>query len=143
MASGDPAAELERSRAQVEELTAERREVDWLTGACLMLRRRAAERAGLMDESYFLYFDDVDLCAALRARGGRILFLPEAEIVHLRGRTVARRPAATAAHYRHSQLHFYRKHHPLWYPLIWLMLLVRGQLPRRRRGPARDTLPQP
>ena len=135
--AGDP-----RAVRRVEELTARRREVDWLTGACLMLRRQAAESAGLMDDGYFLYFDDVDLCAALRAGGGRVLFLPEAEIVHLRGRTVGRRPAATAVHYRRSQLHFYRKHHPLWYPLIWLMLLARRQLPPRRREPARDTLPE-
>ena len=130
--SGQPEA-----ARRVEALHSDRREVDWLTGACLMLRRQATVAAGLMDESYFLYFDDVDLCAALRAAGGRILFLPEAEIVHLRGRTVSRRPRATADHYRRSQLHFYRKHHPLWRPLLWLLLLLTGRLPRRA---ARDTL---
>lgn len=118
-----------RARRRVERLTGTAREVDWLTGACLMLRRRAAVAAGLMDESYFLYFDDVDLCAALRARGGRILFRPEAEIVHLRGRTAGRRPRETARRYRASQLHFYRKHHPLWYPALWLLLKLRGELP--------------
>ena len=121
---GDPAA----SR-RVEGLMGRRREVDWLTGACLLIRRQAAVAAGLMDERYFLYFDDVDLCATLRTGGGRILFLPEAEIVHLRGHATARRPEATAHHYRASQLHFYRKHHPHWYPLLWLMLRLRGQLP--------------
>jgi GT2 family glycosyltransferase len=114
---------------RIEELTRRRREVDWLTGACLMLQRRAAVAAGLMDEGYFLYFDDVDLCAALRAAGGRVLFLPEAGIVHLRGRTTGRRPEATARHYRASQLRFYRKHHPFWYPLLWLLMRLRGQLP--------------
>ena len=117
------------ARRRVERLTGSRREVDWLTGACLLVRRQAAVAAGLMDEAYFLYFDDVDLCAQLRAGGGRVLFLPEAEIVHLRGRTVARRPRETARRYRASQLHFYRKHHPLWYPLLWLLLRLRGQLP--------------
>ena len=114
---------------RVEHLTGRRREVGWLTGACLLLRRPAAVAAGLMDEAYFLYFDDVDLCAALHAEGGSILFLPEAEITHLRGRTVGRDPRATARHYRASQLHFYRKHHPAWYPLLWLMLRLRGQIP--------------
>ena len=126
-----------RARQRVERLTGSRREVDWLTGACLMLRRRPTVAAGLMDEHYFLYFDDVDLCAALRARGGRILFLPEAEIVHLRGRTTGRRPRATGRHYRASQLHFYRKHHPAWLPLLWLLLRLRGQLP-----PAAITSPE-
>ncbi len=121
---GDPAA-----ARRVERLTSGRREVDWITGACLLVRRQAAVAAGLMDERYFLYFDDVDLCATLRTAGGRVLFLPEAEIVHLRGRTVARRPEATARRYRASQLHFYRKHHPHWYPLLWLTLWLRGRLP--------------
>jgi len=121
-----------RATRRVEELMSRRRDVGWLTGACLMLRRQATVAAGLMDETYFLYFDDVDLCAALRAGGGRILFLPDAEIVHLRGRTVGRRPAVTARRYRASQLHFYRKYHPFWYPLLWLMLLLRGRLPSRR-----------
>ena len=121
-----------RATQRVEQLTSRRRDVGWLTGACLMVRRQAAIAAGLMDETYFLYFDDVDLCAGLRAGGGRILFRPDAQIVHLRGRTVGRRPAATARRYRASQLHFYRKHHPLWYPLLWLMLLLRGRLPSRR-----------
>ena len=118
-----------RARRRVERLTSRRREVDWMTGACLLLERRATMAAGLMDEAYFLYFDDVDLCATLRAGGGRALFLPRAEIVHLRGRTVSRRPDETARHYRASQLHFYRKHRPIWYPLVWLMLKLRGQLP--------------
>ncbi len=114
---------------RVTDLTSLRREVGWLTGACLMVRRQAAVAAGLMDESYFLYFDDVDLCAALRAGGGRILFLPDAEIVHLRGRTVRRQPQAAGHRYRASQLHFYRKHHPAWYPLLRLMLRLRGRMP--------------
>ena len=117
------------ARRRVERLTGRRREVDWLTGACLLLRRRATAAVGLMDEAYFLYFDDVDLCAALRAAGGRVLFLPAAEIVHLRGRTVGRRPSLTAQRYRASQLHFYRKHHPLWHPVLRLLLRLRGQLP--------------
>ncbi len=118
-----------RAGRRVDSLMGRRREVDWLTGACLMARRQAVVAAGLMDQSYFLYFDDVDLCAALRAGGGRVLFLPAAEIVHLRGRTVSRQPQATARRYRASQLHFYRKHHRLWYPLLRLALRLRGQLP--------------
>jgi GT2 family glycosyltransferase len=121
---GDP-----RATRRVERLMSRPRDVGWLTGACLLLRRQPAVAAGLMDERYFLYFDDVDLCAALRAGGGRILFLPSAEIVHLRGRTVERRPQATARLYRTSHLCFYRKHHPFWYPLLWLFLFLRRQLP--------------
>ena len=47
--------------------------VDWVSGACLLVRRADAELAGLLDERYFLYTEDVDFCAAVRARGRRIL----------------------------------------------------------------------
>ena len=60
-----------------------------------------------------MYTEDVDFCAAIRARGRRILFTPAVEVVHLRGRSAAAAPAATRAAYRRSHLAFYEKHHPL------------------------------
>jgi N-acetylglucosaminyl-diphospho-decaprenol L-rhamnosyltransferase len=93
------------------------------------VRREAAEAVGLLDERYFVYAEDVDFCAAIRARGGRVLFTPVAEVVHLRGRSAASAPAATARAYRRSQLAFYRKHHPRWAPLLRLYLRLRGQAP--------------
>ena len=54
-------------------------------------------RAGLLDERYFMYREDVDFCAALRARGRRILFAPGVVVVHLRGRSRRTAPAADAA----------------------------------------------
>lgn len=114
----------------VERAASLEREVDWVSGACLLVRRDAAERAGLLDERFFLYTEDVDFCAAIRANGGRILFTPESEIVHLRGRSRATAPAAMNAAYRRSHLAFYEKHHPAWAPLLRLYLRVKGQLPR-------------
>ena len=104
--------------------------VDWVSGACLLVRRAAAERAGLLDERYFLYTEDVDFCAAIRAQGRRILFTPAAEVVHLRGRSRATAPAAMNAAYRRSQLAFYEKHHPAWAPVLRAYLRLKGQLPR-------------
>ncbi|MEQ1758978.1 MAG: glycosyltransferase family 2 protein [Vicinamibacterales bacterium] len=103
-------------------------EPDWVSGACLCVRRADAESVGLLDERYFLYAEDVDFCAALRARGRRIFFEPAAEVVHARGQS--RRSAASASEraYRASQLAFYAKHHPGWEPLLRLYLRVRGQL---------------
>jgi GT2 family glycosyltransferase len=105
-------------------------DVDWVSGACLLVRRSAAESAGLLDERYFLYTEDVDFCAAIRAQGHRVLFTPAAEVVHLRGRSRATAPAASAAAYRNSQLAFYEKHHPGWAPALRLYLRLKGQLPR-------------
>lgn len=114
----------------VERATRRERYVDWVSGACLLVRRSAAEEAGLLDERYFLYTEDVDFCAAIRARGHRILFTPVAEVVHLRGQSRATAPAASGAAYRRSQLAFYEKHHPRWAPALRLYLRLKGQLPR-------------
>ena len=62
-------------------------EPEWVSGACLLARRADLEAVGLLDERYFLYTEDVDLCASIRARGRRIRFTPAAEVVHLRGRS--------------------------------------------------------
>ena len=75
--------------AQVDAMTRVAREVDWVSGACLLVRRVDAEAVGLMDERYFMYAEDVDFCAAVRARGRRVLFVPSAEIIHLRGQSRA------------------------------------------------------
>ena len=111
-------------------LTSQTRQVDWVTAACMLVRRRDAEAAGLLDERYFMYCEDVDFCAAVRANGGNVYFTPVAHLVHLRGRSGRANPTATAASYRRSQLAFYRKHHPGWAPILKLYLALRGQLPR-------------
>lgn len=116
-----------RWRARIEHELTQARYVDWVSGACLLVRRTAAERVGLLDERYFMYCEDVDFCAALRAAGYRVLFAPQAAIAHVRGRSRATAPAATSARYRASQLAFYRKHHPRWAPLLRLYLAIVGR----------------
>jgi GT2 family glycosyltransferase len=132
-----PLAELRQKRlvrhASAETLTlmtSKTRQVDWVTAACMLVRRRDAEAAGLLDERYFMYCEDVDFCAAVRANGGKVYFTPLAQVVHLRGRSWRSNPKATADSYRRSQLAFYRKHHPLWAPLLKAYLGLRGKLPR-------------
>ena len=111
----------------VEKLAARSREVDWVSGACLLARRSDAEAAGLMDERYFMYTEDVDFCAAIRRQGRRILFNPAAVVVHLRGRSVASAARATEVAYRRSQVAFYEKHHPGWAPVLRAYLKLRGR----------------
>jgi GT2 family glycosyltransferase len=111
----------------VELLTRHRQYPDWVSGACLLARRADAEGVGLLDERYFMYTEDVDFCAAIRARGRRVLFTPDVEVVHLRGRSAASASAATRDAYRRSRLAFYEKHHPGWTPLLKLYLRLRGR----------------
>ncbi|HTM25385.1 MAG TPA: glycosyltransferase family 2 protein [Vicinamibacterales bacterium] len=117
-----------RTRAWIEAETAREQFVDWVSGACLLVRRADAEEAGLLDERFFLYTEDVDFCHAIRALGRRVLFTPVARIVHLRGRSRASQPAASRAAYRRSHVAFYEKHHPRWAPLLKLYLKLKGDL---------------
>lgn len=113
----------------VERVTRQPHAVDWVSGACMLVRRRDAEAVGLLDERFFMYAEDVDFCAAIRAQGRTVWFIPAAEVVHLRGRSASSRRRATEAAYRRSQLAFYAKHHPRLLPFLRAYLKVRGRLP--------------
>jgi GT2 family glycosyltransferase len=112
-------------RHRIEAGMARQQFVDWVSGACLLVRRTAAEQAGLLDERYFMYCEDVDFCAALRAAGHHILYTPDVTVTHLRGRSRASAAAVTSRRYRDSQLAFYRKHHPRWARLLRWYLAAR------------------
>jgi GT2 family glycosyltransferase len=111
--------------ATVDRMTRQEQIVDWVSGACLLVRRAAADRAGLFDERFFLYTEDVDFCAAVRGTGGKILFWPAVEIVHLRGRSGTSAPEETYQAYVNSRLAFYEKHHPAWAPVLRLLIRLR------------------
>ena len=115
------------ARWYVQRLLADEREVDWVSGACLLVRRDAAVAAGLLDERYFMYEEDVDFCAALRATGGRIRYVPAVEVQHLRGRSIRRAHTHGATHYDRSHLAFYEKHLPRWSPWLRTWLRLRGR----------------
>jgi hypothetical protein len=118
-------------RRRVERSLATPQEVDWVSGACLLVWRADAEAAGLLDERFFLYTEDVDFCASVRRRGRRVRFVPSVEVRHLRGRSRRASPSAASAAYRRSHLAFYAKHHPHWHRLLRTYLRLKGQ---RREG---------
>ena len=61
--------------------------IEWISFACVALRRETFEQVGPMDEGFFLYFEDVDYCRRVRAAGWKIAYAPESHVVHLRGGT--------------------------------------------------------
>jgi GT2 family glycosyltransferase len=115
------------ARRYIDRLVSRERTVDWVSGAALLVERDRALAAGLLDERYFLYEEDVDFCAAIRAGGGRVVFTPHAEIVHRRGRSVARATPGSHALYDRAHLAFYEKHAPRWAPWLRGWLTVRGR----------------
>jgi GT2 family glycosyltransferase len=86
------------------------RAVGWLSGACLLARRAAVETAGLFDEGFFLYFEDIDLCRRITDKGFKLVFYPAVRISHVGGAATSARRWQSRLEYRRSQLRFYRKH---------------------------------
>ena len=60
-------------------------EVDFVVGACLMARKEAIDKVGLMDENLFFYNDDLDWCMSIRKAGYKVYYLPQAEVMHYGG----------------------------------------------------------
>ena len=98
----------------------------WVSGACLAALRADLERVGLFDERYSLYLEDVDLCTEVRKRGRKVIFVPQAEVVHLRGRSAAGNPDTERLR-RQSHVAYYEKHLPRWVGLLRLYLRATGK----------------
>lgn len=123
----------------------ETREVGWVSGCCLLVRRADFPEGRVFDEEIFLYFEDSELCARLRRAGRKVFFHPAARIVHHGGASVRSLPVRVAVEYRRSQLHVYRKHLPGWQVLalkLYLRLKFRWQLLTSRDEDERDAAKQ-
>jgi N-acetylglucosaminyl-diphospho-decaprenol L-rhamnosyltransferase len=123
--------------AKAERRHAREHEPAWVSGACLMVRRRSLVAVDGFDEGFFLYEEDADLCRRLRAHGARVLFTPAAEIRHRRGVSMAREPERARLAYHASHLRYYRKHEALWAQwLLRLAIALRGLATLVRGGAA-------
>lgn len=61
------------------------RQVDWISGCCMLIRREVFDRVGLLDEGFFMFSEDVDFCFRAKKAGWNVLYFPEAEVVHYIG----------------------------------------------------------
>jgi GT2 family glycosyltransferase len=100
------------------------REVDWISGACIMTRRKALEDVGMMDENYFMYFEEIDLCNRVRKKGWNICYTPDAKMIHHGGKSSDINFDMIMVEYRRSQLYFYKKHYGTLYMNILKMYLI-------------------
>jgi len=98
-----------RQGRTVAERPHEARDVAWLSGCCLLVRRGAWDAVGGFDPGYFLYYEDADLCRRLRAWGGRICFLPRAVVCHARGAVTGSLGHRLAWYRRQGQVRYYRR----------------------------------
>lgn len=107
------------------------REVDWVSGACLLMRREAFERVNGFDEGYFLYWEDADLCRRIRATGGTVRYRPGVSVSHVVGQSSRTAKSLATRAFHDSAYRYYRTHiasSPL-NPLRWAAwTLLRARL---------------
>jgi GT2 family glycosyltransferase len=85
-------------------------DVDWVVGAAMVVRREAFEQAGLLDERFFMYSEEVDLCRRIRAAGWRVVYVPDAVVVHHEGRSSEQNLVQRNLDFHESRFRYYRKH---------------------------------
>jgi N-acetylglucosaminyl-diphospho-decaprenol L-rhamnosyltransferase len=97
-------------RYKMEELDAsEPTEVDWVSGACFLARRRALCELGGFDEAYFMYAEDIDLCWRVRQAGWGVTYVPKAVVTHLRGLSTSQHPYSMLVAHHRSAYRFARR----------------------------------
>jgi len=95
-------------------------EVDSVIGACMMVRRDALDRVGLLDEDYFLFLEETDWCYRMKKAGWKIYHAPQAEVYHFQGKSAETEKKKAKVEYYRSRYHFFKKNRGR---LQWLILL--------------------
>ncbi len=105
-------------------------EIDAGTAAAMCFRRDALAAIGFFDEDFFMYGEDLDLCYRLKARGGRIYYVPQAVVLHYKGESSRQQPRAMLREFHRAMWLFYRKHYARGWgaaliPAVWLGIRLR------------------
>lgn len=87
------------------------REVDAVLGACLMARREVLDQVGLLDEQFFMYSEEIDLCGRVRQAGWRVHWLPKAAIIHFGGQSTRQVASNMFIQLYRSKVIYFRKNH--------------------------------
>jgi N-acetylglucosaminyl-diphospho-decaprenol L-rhamnosyltransferase len=114
--------------------------VPWVMGAALAIRRTAFEVVGGFDTSFFMYFEEVDLCYRLAAAGWQVHFAPVATVVHVGAGSTRRRRSDMAVQALASRMRFYRRHYAAPKVLALVILIDAIVLVRCLLGPTRIRL---
>lgn len=112
------------------------REVDWVTGAFMMIRKEVVDDIGWLDEGYFMYTEDTDFCFRAKEKGWRVVYNPKWSITHFGGKS-STREFPILSEFKGVKI-FYKKHYPKWqYPILrfflklgslWRILLINPKI---------------
>ncbi len=102
-------------------------ETQWVSGACVAVRREIIQQVGLLDERFQLYFEDNDWCLRIRQAGWKVIYDPRFTVTHLGGQSQPQRQVANQLYYQ-SMIRFYAKHYGAFNTLLLRLALAPYQL---------------
>ena len=101
-------------------------EVEAISGSCMLVNHAAMKDVGLLDEGYFLHCEDLDWCMRFRQRGWKIMFVPDAHVIHHKGACSKTRPIFVEWHKHKGMMRFYGKFFRHQYPGILMWIVTAG-----------------
>jgi GT2 family glycosyltransferase len=112
------------------------RTVESLEGSCILLRREVLDRVGLLDETFFMYSEEIDLCRRVNEAGWRLVWAPASEIVHFGGAATRKVALKMFVQLYRAKTQYFRKHGGRWSALAYKAILFGVSLPRILAGAA-------
>jgi len=119
------------------------RQVDVLQGACLILRREVLDQVGLLDEDYFVYSEEVDLCYRLKKAGWQLYWVPGAKVVHYGGQSTNQVAEEMFLQLYRGKILFFRKHYGRLSANLYKFVLLLATLTRLALTPLARLEKQP
>jgi GT2 family glycosyltransferase len=95
-------------------------EVPWTAAVCMMIRREVLQRIGLFDETFFLYFEETDLCRRARAAGYKVYYVRDSDVSHIGSVSTGMKQLdkPMPAYWFEARKHYFRKHHGAGYAVL-------------------------
>jgi GT2 family glycosyltransferase len=106
------------------------RQVDVIQGASLLVRRKAFDRIGVLDETYFIYTEEVDLCYRLQKDGWQLHWVPQSKVIHYGGQSTKQIAENMFLRLYESKVLFMRKHYGWWGSSVYKMILFAATVAR-------------
>jgi len=105
-------------------------ETDFVTGCAIFIKRKVFETIGLLDEKYFLYFEDVDFCVRAKKAGFKIKYIPSAKIEHIVSATTKKESPLSIYYQNRNRLIFMRTHTSIFNVIVFFILYFLGFIRR-------------
>lgn len=87
-------------------------EVDWITGCCLLMRKKTLEEIDYLDEDFFMYIEDVDIARRAKAKNWKVVYFPQARLIHYKSKSVLQNRLGMLVEHHKSMYRYYLKHFP-------------------------------